>query len=91
MVEQTTSPRLTTKFIDALAYAAEKHNDQTRKGGDIPYIGHLRSVAGLVIEADGDETQAIAAASRRGRRSRRRGNPRRDQDAVRPGRGHHRR
>jgi (p)ppGpp synthase/HD superfamily hydrolase len=61
MVEQTTSPRLTTKFVDALAYAAEKHNDQTRKGGDIPYFGHLLSVAGLVIEADGDETQAIAA------------------------------
>jgi (p)ppGpp synthase/HD superfamily hydrolase len=61
MVEQTTSPRLTTRFIDALAYAAEKHNDQTRKGGDIPYFGHLLSVAGLVIEADGDETQAIAA------------------------------
>jgi (p)ppGpp synthase/HD superfamily hydrolase len=61
MVQQTTSPRLTTRFVDALAYAAEKHNDQTRKGGDIPYFGHLLSVAGLVIEADGDETQAIAA------------------------------
>jgi (p)ppGpp synthase/HD superfamily hydrolase len=27
----------------------------------VPYIGHLLSVAGLVIDADGDETAAIAA------------------------------
>jgi (p)ppGpp synthase/HD superfamily hydrolase len=32
-----------------------------RKGGEIPYLGHLLSVAALVIEADGSETQAIAA------------------------------
>ncbi len=58
---QTTSPRLTQKFDDALAYAAEKHRHQTRKGGGIPYLGHLLSVAGYVIEADGTETEAIAA------------------------------
>ncbi len=61
MPNQTTSPRLTDKFDDALAYAADKHRYQTRKGGDIPYLGHLLSVAGYVIEADGTETQAIAA------------------------------
>jgi (p)ppGpp synthase/HD superfamily hydrolase len=44
-----------------MAYAAEKHRSQTRKGGDIPYFGHLLSVAGYVIEADGTETEAIAA------------------------------
>jgi (p)ppGpp synthase/HD superfamily hydrolase len=61
MTSQTTSPRLTHKFDDAMGYAAEKHRNQTRKGGDIPYLGHLLSVAGYVIEADGTETEAIAA------------------------------
>jgi (p)ppGpp synthase/HD superfamily hydrolase len=61
MTSQTTSPRLTQKFDDAMVYAADKHRNQTRKGGDIPYLGHLLSVAGYVIEADGTETEAIAA------------------------------
>lgn len=61
MTSQTASPRLTPAFVEAVAYAAEKHGNQTRKGGDIPYLGRLLSVAGLVIEADGTETQAIAA------------------------------
>ena len=61
MTSQTTSPRLTPKFVEAMQYAAEKHSTQTRKGSDIPYLGHLLSVAGFVIEADGTETQAIAA------------------------------
>jgi (p)ppGpp synthase/HD superfamily hydrolase len=61
MTSQTTSARLTHKFDDAMAYAAEKHRNQTRKGGDIPYLGHLLSVAGYVIEAGGTETEAIAA------------------------------
>jgi (p)ppGpp synthase/HD superfamily hydrolase len=58
---ETTSPRLTSNFVEAVQYAAEKHATQTRKASDIPYLGHLLSVAGLVIEADGTETQAIAA------------------------------
>ena len=61
MTSQTTSPRLTPRFTEAMAYAAEKHANQTRKGGDIPYLGHLLSVAGYVIEAEGTETEAIAA------------------------------
>jgi (p)ppGpp synthase/HD superfamily hydrolase len=61
MTSQTTSPRLTQKFVKAMQYAAEKHASQTRKGIDIPYLGHLLSVAGFVIEADGTETEAIAA------------------------------
>src|ERR1700761_1689417 len=61
MPSQTTSPRLTQKFDDAMVYAADKHRSQTRKGGDIPYLGHLLSVAGYVIEADGSETEAVAA------------------------------
>jgi (p)ppGpp synthase/HD superfamily hydrolase len=61
MTSQTASPRLTQTFVEALQYAAEKHATQTRKGTGTPYLGHLLSVAGLVIEADGTETQAIAA------------------------------
>lgn len=61
MTSQTATPRLTPKFVEAMAYAAEKHGTQTRKGSDIPYLGHLLSVAGYVIEADGTETEAIAA------------------------------
>lgn len=55
------SPELTERFTAALAYAAELHSEQKRKGGDIPYIGHLLSVAGLVIEAGGSETEVIGA------------------------------
>jgi (p)ppGpp synthase/HD superfamily hydrolase len=61
MSETTTSPRLSERFQEALAYAAKLHNTQTRKASEVPYIGHLLSVAGLVIEADGTETEAIAA------------------------------
>jgi (p)ppGpp synthase/HD superfamily hydrolase len=61
MANQAASPRLTPKFIEALGYAAHKHATQTRKASEVPYLGHLLSVAGLVIEADGTETQAIAA------------------------------
>ena len=60
MPAQTTRPRLTARFDEALGYAAELHRTQTRKGGDIPYLGHLLSVASLVIEGGGTEDQAIA-------------------------------
>jgi (p)ppGpp synthase/HD superfamily hydrolase len=45
---------------DAAAHALAIHADQVRKGAGTPYIGHLLSVAGLVIEYGGDEEQAIA-------------------------------
>ncbi|MGO9696096.1 MAG: HD domain-containing protein [Mycobacterium sp.] len=54
-------PNFGPKFVQALVYAAEKHGEQKRKASEVPYVGHLLSVAGLVIEADGTETQAIAA------------------------------
>jgi len=60
MPEQTTTPKLSERFDEALTYASELHHTQTRKGGDIPYIGHLLSVASLIIEGGGTETQAIA-------------------------------
>jgi (p)ppGpp synthase/HD superfamily hydrolase len=60
MPEQTTTPKLSERFDEALTYASDLHRTQTRKGGDIPYIGHLLSVASLIIEGGGTETQAIA-------------------------------
>src|SRR5262249_47676947 len=45
----------------ALDYAARIHAKQTRKKTGRPYIGHLMSVAALVIEYGGDEEMAIAA------------------------------
>ena len=41
MTSQTASPRLTPKFVEAMSSAAEKHRTQTRKGSEIPYLGHL--------------------------------------------------
>ena len=61
MQKDVPTARLPARFSEALSYATELHQHQRRKGGDIPYIGHLLSVASLVIEADGSETQAIAA------------------------------
>src|SRR5687768_13695248 len=52
---------LTDRFEQALTFAARAHATQTRKGGDIPYLAHLLSVAALVLEHGGDEDQAIAA------------------------------
>lgn len=49
------------RFGEAFHFAAEKHSGQTRKGTGVPYISHLMSVAALVLEAGGDEDQAIAA------------------------------
>jgi (p)ppGpp synthase/HD superfamily hydrolase len=49
------------RFSDALYFAHDLHRAQLRKGSTIPYIGHLLAVAAIVIEAGGDEDQAIAA------------------------------
>jgi (p)ppGpp synthase/HD superfamily hydrolase len=60
MSEQTTLPMLSKRYDEALVYASDLHRTQVRKGGDIPYLGHLLSVSSLVIEGGGTETQAIA-------------------------------
>ncbi|TPG34222.1 HD domain-containing protein [Mycolicibacterium hodleri] len=60
MPQETITPRLNERFNEALVYAADLHRTQTRKGGDIPYLGHLLSVASLVIEGGGTQNQAIA-------------------------------
>ena len=52
---------LTHRFEQALVYAHTLHRTQTRKGGKIPYISHLLSVAALVLENGGDEDEVIAA------------------------------
>lgn len=50
-----------SRFQEALVYAAGLHAGQTRKGGEkIPYIAHLLGVCSLILEAGGDEDQAIA-------------------------------
>jgi (p)ppGpp synthase/HD superfamily hydrolase len=52
---------LTHRFQDALVYAAQLHARQLRKASTTPYIAHLLGVTALVLEAGGDEDQAIAA------------------------------
>ncbi len=49
------------RYGKALAYAAEKHAGQKRKGTRIPYISHPLAVASLVLEAGGGEDEVIAA------------------------------
>lgn len=55
------TPQLGPRFREAFLFAAEKHATQVRKGTSVPYISHLMAVAALVLEAGGDEDQAIAA------------------------------
>ena len=55
--EQSLSPR----FEEALMFAAQKHQHQTRKGTTIPYIAHLMQVSGIALENGANEDEAIAA------------------------------
>lgn len=55
------TPFLTGKFDFALQFASALHRGDLRKSSTIPYIAHLLSVCALVLEAGGDEDQAIAA------------------------------
>lgn len=48
------------RLVEALEFALDAHGDQQRKGVGIPYASHLLAVAGLVFEAGGDTTQAVA-------------------------------
>jgi (p)ppGpp synthase/HD superfamily hydrolase len=52
---------LTDRFQSALRYAFQLHKDQIRKSKGIPYFAHLMSVAAWVLDAGGDEDEAIAA------------------------------
>ena len=48
-------------FYFAMTLAGIGHEEDTRKGSDIPYLGHLLGVASIVIEAGGTENQAAGA------------------------------
>lgn len=50
-----------SRLAEGVAFAIEVHAKQVRKGSNTPYISHLLSVAGLVLEHGGDEEQAVAA------------------------------
>jgi (p)ppGpp synthase/HD superfamily hydrolase len=54
-------PQLSGKFRKALAYAFDLHAKQVKKPSGVPYVGHLLSVTGTVLEHGASETQAIAA------------------------------
>jgi (p)ppGpp synthase/HD superfamily hydrolase len=50
---------LTDRYAQAVAYASFIHATDTRKGTNISYMSHLLGVSSLVIEAGGDEDEAI--------------------------------
>jgi (p)ppGpp synthase/HD superfamily hydrolase len=51
---------LTDRYAQGVAYACVVHATQVRKGSTVSYLSHLLGVSSLVIEAGGDEDQAIA-------------------------------
>src|SRR5215207_5044882 len=53
-------PTLSSRFDAAFAYAHQTHATHTRKGSDVPYLGHLMGVASIVIDDGGTEDEAIA-------------------------------
>lgn len=50
---------LTAQYFEAVTYASSLHAHQVRKGKDTAYICHPLGVSALVLEANGDEDQAI--------------------------------
>ena len=60
MIECESETALWARLSQAAAYAMTIHAHQVRKVANTPYVGHLLSVAGLVLEHGGDEDQAIA-------------------------------
>lgn len=51
---------LSERYFDAVKFAARIHADHTRKGTTLPYVCHLLAVSASILEAGGDEDQAIA-------------------------------
>ncbi len=49
------------RFVQALAYAAQLHAGQLRKGTQTPYLSHLLAVAAIVLEHGASEDEAVAA------------------------------
>jgi len=52
---------LGARFDTALVFAAAHHREQTRKGSETPYVGHLLGVASIAIEYGASEDEAIGA------------------------------
>ncbi len=53
--------KITTRFENALAFAVRLYRHQFRKGGELPYIGHLLGVCSIALEHGADEDEFIAA------------------------------
>jgi len=53
--------KLTSRFLEAVAYVLDAHADQRRKVSNTPYVAHLFKVAGIALEHGADEDEAIAA------------------------------
>lgn len=51
--------QLSKKYFEAVEFAAIAHSTAVRKQTDIPYICHPLAVSAYVLEAGGDEDQAI--------------------------------
>lgn len=60
---RTVEPRtiLTDAYDRALSLARRWHAHDVRRGTDVLYLAHLLAVSSIVLEAGGDEVQAIAA------------------------------
>ncbi|MCC6126294.1 MAG: HD domain-containing protein [Pirellulales bacterium] len=52
---------LSSRFSDALLYAANLHAGQRRKASGEPYLAHLLGAASIVLDYGGNEDEAIAA------------------------------
>lgn len=61
MTVESEAPMLTSRFEEALQYAARLHGRQVRKGTPVPYVSHLLAVTAIVLEDGGSEDEAIAA------------------------------
>ena len=61
MAEKIDPVALTSRFADALTYAAQVHAGQGRKGTSIPYIAHPLGVASIALEYGANEDETIAA------------------------------
>ncbi len=52
---------LTSRFDAAVAFALDAHRLQPRKATTVPYVSHLFAACSIVLDAGGDEDEAIAA------------------------------
>lgn len=52
---------LSSRFDEALRFAADIHRHQPRKGTQIPYMAHILGVTSIALEYGADEDEAIGA------------------------------